>query len=157
MTFNRAAAEDARARFPERRELLGPRTPLHFAQPARFKDRLNAPRIPAKEIASLLGITRVLPAGPDKISAAHQARLVMGMIRSFCYSNAAEVMARHMARSMALLRGSRRRSPRLLLPFARQAWEDICFPSGKLPFKHDHYLKMWALTRPAAALWTLSC
>ena len=54
-----------------------------------YRDRLNtSARIPGPQAARRLGITRDLPIGPDKITAAHQARLVMGMIRSFCYSNA---------------------------------------------------------------------
>jgi hypothetical protein len=37
---------------------------------------------------------------------------------------------------------------RLLLPYARRAWDDIRSPGGSLRFEHDHYLKMWALTGP---------
>jgi hypothetical protein len=148
MTFNRAAADDARARFPGAVNCSTAHSLAFRATGQEFKDRLNAPRIPSKEIASLLGITRVLPAGPDKISCAHQARLVMEMISAFCYSNATEVTARHMATVNGLSSEEQDDVARLLLPFARKAWEDICFPSGKLPFKHDHYLKMWALTRP---------
>ncbi|WP_285505056.1 hypothetical protein [Actinokineospora sp. NBRC 105648] len=28
------------------------------------------------------------------------------------------------------------------------AWEDIRVEDGRLPFSHDHYLRMWALTEP---------
>jgi hypothetical protein len=35
----------------------------------------------------LPGITRDMPAGPGKITCAHQARLVMGKLRAFCIPN----------------------------------------------------------------------
>lgn len=148
MTFNRAAADDARVRFPRDVKCSTAHSLAFRATGQEFKDRLKAPRIPSKKIASLLGITRVLSAGPDKISCAHQARLVMEMISAFCYSDATEVTARHMVTVNGLSPQEQDEVASLLVPFARKAWEDICFPSGKLPFKHDHYLKMWALTWP---------
>ena len=40
-------------------------------------------------------------------------------------------------------------SPRLIMPFARKAWADLQHPDdGVVRFDHDHYLKIWALTRP---------
>lgn len=36
-----------------------------------------------------------------------------------------------------------------LVPFARKAWADLQhFEDGAVRFDHDHYLKIWALTRP---------
>ncbi len=148
MTFNRATADDARSRFPRNVECSTAHSLAWRATGQEFKDRLSAPRIPPKKIAPLLGITRDMYAGPNKITCAHQARLVMEMIRAFCYSNATEVMARHMEAVNGLSPQEQEETARLLLPFAMKAWDDICSPSGKLPFKHDHYLKMWALTRP---------
>jgi hypothetical protein len=72
----------------------------------------------------------------------------MDMVSAFCYSDATEVTARHMVTVNGLSPQEQDEVASLLLPFARKAWEDICFPAGKLPFKHDHYLKMWALTWP---------
>ncbi|HEX6520755.1 MAG TPA: UvrD-helicase domain-containing protein [Streptosporangiaceae bacterium] len=148
MTFNRAAADDARSRFPRDVECSTAHSLAWRATGQEFKGRLRAPRIPSKKIASILGIATEITAGPDKISCAHQARLVMGMIRGFCYSDAIEVMARHMETVNGLSPQDHEEVARLLLPFAVKAWDDICSPSGRLPFKHDHYLKMWALTKP---------
>lgn len=37
----------------------------------------------------------------------------------------------------------------LVLPIAEKMWADLQTPDrGKVPFKQDHYLKMWALRRP---------
>lgn len=36
-----------------------------------------------------------------------------------------------------------------VLPFAHKAWADVQNPdSGTVRFEHDHYLKLWALSRP---------
>jgi AAA domain len=148
MTFNKAAADDARSRFPRNVECSTAHSLAFRATGEEFRDRLKAPRIPSKRIASLLGITRDMSAGPDKITCAHQARLVMGMVRAFCYSNATEVMAWHMEAVNGLSPQELEEVARLLLPFAVKAWDDVCYPAGRLPFTHDHYLKMWALTRP---------
>jgi hypothetical protein len=37
----------------------------------------------------------------------------------------------------------------IVLPYAQRMWTDLQKPDGgKVKFKHDHYLKMWALTEP---------
>jgi superfamily I DNA/RNA helicase len=35
-----------------------------------------------------------------------------------------------------------------ILPIARRVWEDAKDKNGNLPFTHDYYLKMWALSNP---------
>lgn len=35
-----------------------------------------------------------------------------------------------------------------VLPLAQDYWDDVNAPGGTLPFEHDHYLKIWALSRP---------
>lgn len=35
-----------------------------------------------------------------------------------------------------------------VVTIAERQWEDIKDPEGKLPIVHDHYLKMWAMSRP---------
>jgi hypothetical protein len=44
--------------------------------------------------------------------------------------------------------GNNREVRRLLLPAVRRAWADLSNPNGSLPFKHDHYLKMFQLGSP---------
>jgi superfamily I DNA/RNA helicase len=46
-------------------------------------------------------------------------------------------------------RGLHRELATLVLPYARKAWDDLRDPDGTtVRFDHDHYLKLWALTRP---------
>jgi hypothetical protein len=148
MAFNRAAAQDARRRFPGNVQCRTAHSLAFGAAGRAFRDRLNAPRIPARETARRLGITRDLPIGPGKITAAHQAGLAMGMIRSFCHGNAAGVLAAHTEPVDGLAPREQEDLARLLLPYAGRARDDIRSPGGSLRFEHDRCLKMRALTGP---------
>ncbi|WNM32742.1 UvrD-helicase domain-containing protein [Streptomyces sp. Li-HN-5-11] len=149
VSFNKEIAENAKTRF-------GPNVQCRTAHSLafqhvgkRFKDRLDAAaHLPARETARRLGITTVLDAGAKKIEVNHQARLVMGMVRRFCFSTAREVCARHLEPLNGLDPDAQAWAAAKLLPYARAAWEDLCSPEGRLRFEHDHYLKMWAMTAP---------
>jgi AAA domain/UvrD-like helicase C-terminal domain len=148
MAFNKATAVDAARRFGRNVNCRTAHSLAFAATGRKFRGRLNAPRIPARGTARLLGITSEIIAGPDRITPAHQARLVTGMIRGFCFSSATEVQARHLEAINGLSQPEQGEVAALLLPYAAKAWEDLSSPSGKLRFEHDHYMKMWALTRP---------
>ncbi|WP_455362132.1 UvrD-helicase domain-containing protein [Streptomyces sp. SYSU K21746] len=104
--------------------------------------------MPAKHTARLLGITHDLDVNSRSIKVTHQARLVMGMVRKFCYTTDRQVMARHMEPINGLETQGQEYVARTLLPYAHRAWEDICSPAGRLRFEHDHYMKLWAMTSP---------
>lgn len=149
MAFNKTTAADAKRRFSSNVECRTAHSLAFEAVGWKYQHRLrDAPRLPGRETTRLLGITGDLHADADKITRFHQARLIMGMIKRFCYSNATEVMARHMQAVNGLEPEAEEQLARMLLPYAQKAWEDICTPSGRLRFEHDHYMKMWALTNP---------
>ena len=148
MAFNKTTADDAKLRFSSNMECRTAHSLAFAAVGRRYKHRLDAPRLPARETTRLLGITGELRADTKRITSFHQARLIMGMIKHFCYSNATEVMARHMEMINGLEPAAEEQIAKILLPYAQKAWADICAPNGRLRFEHDHYLKMWALTRP---------
>jgi superfamily I DNA/RNA helicase len=149
VAFNRAIADDARRRFGGNVDCRTAHSLAHRAVGRAYQARLDASaRIPAKETARLLGINRDLWVSSRPITRYHQARLVMGMIRRFCYSTDRQVMARHLERVNGLDPQAQDHVARALLPYAVKAWDDICSLDGKLRFDHDHYLKMWALTEP---------
>jgi AAA domain/UvrD-like helicase C-terminal domain len=149
LAFNRATADDARRRFGPNVECRTAHS-LAFAAVGRtYRDRLNSSaRIPSAQTARILGITRDLDVDSAHISQVHQARLVMGMVRRFCYSNDAAPMARHMEPVNGLSPRATDYVAAALVRFALRAWDDIRAPSGELRFEHDHYMKMWALTSP---------
>lgn len=149
MAFNKAIADDAKRRFGSNVECRTAHALAFRAVGRVYHERLDAQgRIPAKQTARMLGITQDLPIDTHRIKVNHQARLVMGMIRRFCYSTDRQVMARHLERVNGLDASAQEYLARTLLPYAVKAWEDICSPSGALRFEHDHYMKMWAMTDP---------
>ena len=150
VAFNRSIAEEAKGRFGSNVTCRTAHSLAYKAAGHSFQARLNASaRIPAKETARLLGINRDLWINKHPITQGHQARLVTGMIRRLCYSTDQEVMARHLESVNGLDSVAQDHVARVLLPFARKAWNDICTPGGTLRFEHDHYLKIWALTEPS--------
>ncbi|MGH3693138.1 MAG: UvrD-helicase domain-containing protein [Pseudonocardiaceae bacterium] len=149
MAFNRAIADDAQGRFGLNVTCRTAHSLAFRAVGRVYRERLNAQtRIPAKQTARMLRITQDLPIDSHRIKVNHQARLVMGMIRRFCFSTDRQVMARHLELVNGLDVPAQEYLARTLLPYAVKAWEDICSPSGTLRFEHDHYMKMWAMTDP---------
>ncbi|WP_336246982.1 UvrD-helicase domain-containing protein [Streptomyces cupreus] len=149
VAFNKPIADEARARFGRNVDCRTSHSLAHRAVGHRFQDRLDASRhMPLKRTAQLLGIDRDLAVGKRRLRATTQARLVMEMVRRFCYSTDEQVAARHLGPVNGLDDHGAQYLAEVLLKRARRAWEDICSPTGQLPFQHDHYLKMWAMTRP---------
>ncbi|MGK5544979.1 UvrD-helicase domain-containing protein [Streptomyces sp. URMC 127] len=149
VAFNRAIADDARGRFGSNVECRTAHSLAFRAVGHHYRERLDASaRIPAKHTARLLDITRDLDVNSRQIRVTHAARLVMGMVRKFCYTTDRQVMARHMEPVNGLDGPGQDYLARTLLPYAHRAWEDICSPAGRLRFEHDHYMKLWAMTSP---------
>ncbi|TYB50257.1 ATP-dependent helicase [Nonomuraea sp. PA05] len=148
LAYNKAIAEDARATFPANTQCSTAHS-LAFRQVGhQFKDRLNGPRLPAREVARFLQIPAVLDLGKHALTSVKVARIVMDAIKRFCYSDRDEPSAWHIpdvpgleGDGMTLLREQ-------AYPFILWAWGDLQRQDGRLKFEHDHYLKMWALTNP---------
>jgi superfamily I DNA/RNA helicase len=150
LAFNKAIADDAGRRFGAHVKCRTAHSIAFNAIGKEYRDRLNSSaRIPAAQTAGILGINQDQRVDSALISRAHQARLVMGMIRRFCYSTDVQLMARHMEPVNGLTQAAADHLARILLRYAVRAWDDICAPLGRLRFEHDHYMKMWALTSPA--------
>ncbi|MFJ2607949.1 UvrD-helicase domain-containing protein [Streptomyces sp. NPDC087425] len=149
VAFNKPIAQEAKSRFGQNVQCRTSHSLAHRAVGHLFQDRLDASRhMPLKRTAQLLGLDRDLAVGKRRLRATTLARLVMEMVRRFCYSTDEQVAARHLGPVNGLDEQGTQYLAEVLLKRARWAWEDVCSPAGKLPFQHDHYLKMWALTRP---------
>ncbi|MFJ6729568.1 UvrD-helicase domain-containing protein [Streptomyces sp. NPDC091281] len=149
VAFNRSIADDARGRFGANVQCRTAHSLAFQAVGHHYRERLdNSARIPARYTAQLLGITRDLDVNSRRIKVNHQARLVMGMVRKFCYTTDRQVMARHMEWVNGLDHQGQEFLARTLLPYAHRAWQDICSDTGRLRFEHDHYMKLWAMTEP---------
>jgi AAA domain/UvrD-like helicase C-terminal domain len=153
VAYNKAIASDAKRSFPASVTCATAHSLAFRAVGRRFTHRLNGPRMPARQTAKELGITRPLPVPHAGLLAPQQvARLVMETVTRFCRSDAAHIEPWHVPKtpglddpaSVAVLREA-------LVPLARRAWDDLSDPDGRLRFTHDCYLKLWQLSGPTLA------
>lgn len=155
--FNKSLVEDSRPKF--KKAAVNTSHSLAFGSCGkRFAHRLNTPRLKSHQMAKALGIEDVivqLPPKPDgtpttrRLSASYLAGQVMVTVKRFCQSADRELGFDHLQRFANLDTGdSTVNSDRVrdyLLPFAVTAWADLSCENGKLPFAHDHYVKVWQL------------
>jgi superfamily I DNA/RNA helicase len=155
VVYNKAAQTDAAASFPSNVQVRTAHS-LAFGTVKNSKkgglmSRLNGNRLPSKACVDILGI----PAGfqadeehfiPDWIV----SRSALDAVGRFCNSADDEITEYHVPKIDGL--EDQRSYKQYVVPFAKKAWEDLNDLAGKLQFKHDHYLKIWALSRP-----TLRC
>lgn len=153
IAYNRAIADDARRDFPNSVKCATAHSLAFGAVGRQFKHRLNGPRVPAWEVAKILGINEPLKLDDRYLSQTQVARLAMETLDWFCRSAAPAPDGWHVPRKpgldsagdMVILRS-------VLVPLASKAWQDITSTEGRLRFQHDHYLKMWQLSKPRLAV-----
>jgi hypothetical protein len=155
--FNTSLVNDSKSKFPE----SCPANTIHSlafrAEGRRFAHRLGGARVRSSDVARQLGIADFeVPAlegtKNKKLNAGLLAGHVLGAIRRFCQSADSSVETKH----FGMLQGidhpkvwdNNNLVREYLLPFAIQAWADLSSPDGRLPFQHDHYVKVWQLNHP---------
>ncbi|GAA3441040.1 UvrD-helicase domain-containing protein [Planomonospora venezuelensis] len=149
LAYNKAIATDAAASFPHTVQCSTAHSLAFRAVGHQYADRLNGPRVPARQVARILGIPAVLDLGAHALTSVKVARLVMDTVARFCHSAEVEPEMYHVPSVpgledpvvMAALR-------REIVPLALKAWDDLTRVNGSLKFQHDHYLKMWAMHEP---------
>lgn len=125
----------------------------------RYAQRLrNSRRMPSDQIATAIGIREAitvrLPDGETKrLTRGRLAGIAMRGVTRFCQSADLEPEARHVPYidGIDLPPGARVNNAEVakaLVPAMRKAWADITAQDGALPFRHDHYLKIWHLSGP---------
>jgi superfamily I DNA/RNA helicase len=151
LAFNRAIAQDARTRFPDTVQCKTAHALAYAAVGHRYSRRLNAPRRPAWQTGQALGITKAIRIGDCEVTPKALSNATLRTVTRFCHT-ADEAITRH---HVPPLRGLEHADPHAqlaahIVPFARKAWADLQHPDedGAVRFEHDHYLKIWALTRP---------
>ncbi len=151
LAYNRAIADDASASFPG---TVTCKTAHAFAMAAvghRYRHRLKAPRLPAREVARALGINSPVSFVRDKapLAPTQLASLAMATIGRFCKSSADQIEPWHVPRKPGLDDDATHKLvQQTIVPIALRGWEDITSVNGRLRFEHNHYLKMWGLTKP---------
>lgn len=151
IAYNRAIANEAAAAFPSSVQCRTAHSLAMAAVGRNYRHRLNGPRQPGKRAAELLGIRTWLDLGPLKVNPSQQARITLETVARFCYSADTAIDVHHVPRQTGTSVDDHLAIQRVVLPFARKAWDDIQSTDGRLRFEHDHYLKIWSLTSPELA------
>ncbi|WP_405763843.1 UvrD-helicase domain-containing protein [Actinacidiphila glaucinigra] len=150
IAFNRAIAQDAATRFPTTVLCKTAHSLAYAAVGYRYRARLNGPRVPGRQTAQALGITKPIKVGNRVVLPPALTSTVQRTVTRFCHSADQAIGLQHVAR----LRGIDTEDLHAefacrVLPYARAAWADLQHPdAGAVRFEHDHYLKMWALSGP---------
>lgn len=151
VAFNRAIANDAKASFPRNVQAATAHSLAFRAVGHQYRDRLDGPRVPARLAAQYLGIIGPMQLGSDVPILAPQqtARIAMGTVARFARSADPEPHAGHIPPVTKFDTPAQRHALAAeILPLARKAWADVTATRGRLKFTHDHYLKIWQLSRP---------
>lgn len=153
IAFNKAIADEARQKFPQRvecrtthsiafREVMPRyRSTAKMTQATSPKQLAAAANLEARSFSSLFNLTNV-----------QQAHLIQTTIRNFCQSAAPTVDSAHFpeyGRLLGLREATREEVKRWAVIEARRVWSRMQDPADALPLGHDGYLKLWALGGPS--------
>lgn len=148
IAYNKAIQLDAAASFPSNVQCKTAHSLAYRTHAVPFKHRLNGPRVTLRDTARILGITQPVQLDDEtSLSPLDIARIAMDTVGRFCNSADDEITRSHVPfiqgaeAHMDAIRG-------IAFPLAVKAWADITNVNGSLKFQHDHYLKMWALSKP---------
>ena len=151
LAYNRAIKDDASRSFPGSVSCMTSHGMAYGPVATRYKHRLRGGRVPALQVAQILGIREPIRLAADLAPLAPQqlARIATATVGRFCHGADDEVTDRHVPVVNGLeLPALRAALAAAVLPYARKAWADIIDPAGRLRFEHDHYLKIYQLARP---------
>lgn len=157
VAFNRAIVEEARRKLPRYNSTADTAHSLAYqAVGRRYDHRLQrSGRMRSEEIAGILKIDPIdltTTFGHRHLQARFLAGLVMRAVTVFCQTADPEPGLQHIPRvehiDYAHRDDNNREVAAHVLPKVRKAWKDLCDRNGKLQYRHDHYLKAWALTKP---------
>ncbi|MFD5861481.1 UvrD-helicase domain-containing protein [Streptomyces chartreusis] len=150
LAYNRAIAQDATARFPKN-VLCKTAHALAFAAVGhRYSRRLNAPRRPAWQTGQALGLNKAIRIGEREVTQKALANATLRTVTRFCHTADDAITSHHVPHLRSLEDADLHAELAThIVPFACRAWADLQHPDdGAVRFDHDHYLKIWALTRP---------
>lgn len=158
VAYNRSIAADAAKNFPGN---VVAKTGHGLAFDPKYLPRLNRPRQTALQAAQALNIDRItggiqrIPTDLGDVKAMTSKvvmRAALDTVDRYCHGSDPEITDQNIPRYDGLTkRDTRSVIAKLVLPVARAIWEDITREDGVLKMSHDHYLKIWALSRPRIA------
>lgn len=152
VAFNKAIAAEAMTKFPNSVTCKTAHSLAFQAVGRAYRDRLNGPRVPARQVAKIMKITRPMDlttsAGARVLDPAVLARIAANTVDRYCQSADLEIAAHHVPPVNGVDGYAQQTLREYIVPKAVEMWEELQGKRGQMRFAHDHYLKMWALTNP---------
>lgn len=156
VAYNKAIQEDANGTFPTNVECrtshaLANRAIRSNPQYAPLMNKLGGNRMSPVDTAKALRIPFqgfVSSDGEVALKGYQVAGIAAATVGRFANSSDDEVQTYHVPRPDGLTDEQAAELRTFVLRFARAYWADVQNPNGVLTFTHDHYRKIWALTRP---------
>lgn len=155
VAFNRAVVNDAKLRFPMHVTSSTVHGIAMRAVGQRYRHRLPTIRAAGYQLAKWLDIGPVIVRYDDRnkvLQPGYLAGLVMKGIARWCASADAVPHESYIPFVNGIdtvdAAGHRKSHNndelrKHLAPKLHEAWADLCDPEGRLPFTHDHYVKIW--------------
>lgn len=153
VVYNKAAQLDAKASYPGNVDCRTAHS-LAFGGMMRMKDGKQITTrahkresVPSKTLIRPLGIPAGYEGGEQFIPDWVIASTAVATVRRYIQSADDEITAYHVPMQDGIEDQDDFKA--FILPFAKKVWEDNQKPNGFTKVTPDHYLKMWALSRPS--------
>lgn len=164
LAFNKSIVTDVAGKLPDRCAASTAHSLAFRSVGKQYAHRLNASRMPSWQLAQIVGVDRFI--ARIAFGATTQTKvlgepflggLVMRAITRFCQTADDKPTRRHVPYVDGIDtpddRGNRtyaanRELAAHIEPAIERAWADVQRLDGQLPFKHEHYLKLWQLSHP---------
>lgn len=161
LAFNKAVVADTTGRLPQSCVASTAHSLAMRTTGRPYAHRLGAGRMQGWQLAEILGVDRYVIQFDAKqrrtLHDAFLAGLVMRSVSRFCMTADEEPSRRHVPYLEGIdlpsdagdrTYGNNNAIAAYLEPFIVKAWSDLRRTDGSLPFKHEHYLKLWQLSHP---------
>lgn len=153
VVYNKAAQLDAKASFPGNVDCRTAHSLAYggmMRQPNGKQITARAHKresVPSRTLIRPLGIPAGYESGEQFIPDWVIASCAVAAVKNFANSADDEITAYHVPPQDGL--DDQKSFKAFVVPFAKKVWEDVQKPNGFAKVTPDHYLKMWALTRPS--------
>ena len=154
IAFNKSIVDEAKSTFPGNVHCATAHSLAFGAVGRDYKERLsNAQRMSFKQVAEWLEAPQFRfksRISDHVLDPAQIAQFAQATVRNFCKSVDEDIAANHLEMPILISidKNSTAKFGKLVVPLARKIWEDIQLTEGFMRFNHDHYLKMWQLSKP---------
>ncbi|MBB5984018.1 UvrD-helicase domain-containing protein [Kribbella solani] len=153
VAFNKSVATEAKKKFPGSVLCSTAHSLAYQAHGKHYRDRLNGPRVPAREAARIMRITHSLElsdaTGKRVLDAVSLARIASNTVDRFCQSADTGITRYHVPAVNGVDGTAREALQEFVVPVAQKMWAELQGRTGRLRYSHDVYLKQWALSEPS--------